>query len=134
MLETHLLKQQHHQLRQELSNALYENDAAKRVIARLVKERDLARENLAAVSAAAVPAANATVPDGTMEVDQQEPTVPELKGVTPELAEIMDQKSVEYVLSLSFLSFFKVSYSLSHFSLPFFSRTCTLKIQIILTV
>ncbi|KAJ3137673.1 hypothetical protein HK100_000446 [Physocladia obscura] len=51
-LETYTLKKQLLQLRQELSNALYENDAAKRVIARLVRERDAARENLAAVSAA----------------------------------------------------------------------------------
>ncbi|KAJ3196109.1 hypothetical protein HK101_010040 [Irineochytrium annulatum] len=52
MLETYQLKQQYATLRQELSNALYENDAAKRVIARLAKERDQARENLATVTAA----------------------------------------------------------------------------------
>ncbi|KAI8802615.1 WD40-repeat-containing domain protein [Cladochytrium replicatum] len=51
MLETYNLKQQYAQLRQELSNSLYENDAAKRVIARLVKERDEARAALASVKA-----------------------------------------------------------------------------------
>ena len=49
MLEVYQLKQQYHALRQELSNALYENDAAKRVIARLIKERDEARQSLESV-------------------------------------------------------------------------------------
>ncbi|KAJ1545976.1 hypothetical protein HK096_005723, partial [Nowakowskiella sp. JEL0078] len=50
MLETFQLKQQYNQVRQELSNAYYEVDAAKRVIARLMKERDEARSALAEVS------------------------------------------------------------------------------------
>ncbi|KAJ3107393.1 hypothetical protein HDU97_004275 [Phlyctochytrium planicorne] len=74
MLETYQLKQQYHQVRQELSNALYENDAAKRVIARLIKERDQARENLATISAAAAAGNSAaTVPEAdssAMDVDE----------------------------------------------------------------
>lgn len=49
-LETYTLKQHLSQLRQELSTALYNNDAAVRVIARLTKERDEARDALGTVS------------------------------------------------------------------------------------
>jgi pre-mRNA-processing factor 19 len=44
MLETYNLKKALDQTRQELSQALYQHDAACRVIARIVKERDSARE------------------------------------------------------------------------------------------
>ncbi|KND02301.1 uncharacterized protein SPPG_02775 [Spizellomyces punctatus DAOM BR117] len=68
MLETFQLKQQYHNARQELSNALYENDAAKRVIARLIKERDEARAALAAVQANF--GQTSAAPEDRMEVDE----------------------------------------------------------------
>jgi pre-mRNA-processing factor 19 len=55
MLEAHQLRQALHASRQELSHALYQHDAATRVIARLIRERDAFRAQLEAAAAAAPP-------------------------------------------------------------------------------
>ncbi|KAJ9629731.1 hypothetical protein H2203_002112 [Taxawa tesnikishii (nom. ined.)] len=50
ILETYQLKQQLAETRQELSTALYYNDSAEKVIARLQKERDEARDALSKIT------------------------------------------------------------------------------------
>ncbi|CBK23997.2 uncharacterized protein [Blastocystis hominis] len=66
MLESFTLKKHLQAVRQELSQALYQHEAACRVIARLIKERDEARAALASVESAAV-----SVPEGPkMEVEE----------------------------------------------------------------
>ncbi|KAF2004223.1 WD40 repeat-like protein [Amniculicola lignicola CBS 123094] len=68
-LESFTLKQQLAQTRQELSTALYQNDAATRVIARLALERDHARNALAQITVSA--GAGAVGNGEAMEVDGQ---------------------------------------------------------------
>jgi pre-mRNA-processing factor 19 len=81
VLETHTLKQHLAQTRQELSTALYQNDAATRVIARISKERDEAREALS----------NVTISGGgqgdAMQVDGQ--------GLPEELVALVDETQKE---------------------------------------
>jgi pre-mRNA-processing factor 19 len=65
-LQTYELQKELAQTRQELSTALYQHDAASRVIARLLKERDEARDALSKITVSA--AANGDA----MQVDSQE--------------------------------------------------------------
>ena len=69
-LETFTLRQHLTQTRQELSRALYEHDAAVRVITRLSRERDEAREALSKFSVGA--GAGTTINGDAMQVDAQE--------------------------------------------------------------
>ncbi|KAF2126413.1 WD40 repeat-like protein [Dothidotthia symphoricarpi CBS 119687] len=79
VLETHTLKQQLAQTRQELSTALYQNDAATRVVARLTRERDEAREALSNVTISGAAAGNGDA----MDVDGQ--------GLSEELVAKVDE-------------------------------------------
>ncbi|KAJ3372749.1 hypothetical protein HDU91_002330 [Kappamyces sp. JEL0680] len=91
MLETFTLKKQYHATQQDLSNALYENDAAKRVIARLIKERDEARQKLSEFKAsfgtsAAPPALEQNVPDVEMNAALDSSIVDRIDALSVELS------------------------------------------------
>ncbi|CAG8795927.1 29190_t:CDS:2, partial [Racocetra persica] len=91
MLETFTLKQQYQQVRQELSHALYQHDAACRVIARLMKERDAAREALANVQAhiAVQPPSDAAASEANTAMEVEE----EKKGVNDVVIEKLNETS-----------------------------------------
>jgi len=87
MLETYTLKQQLESVRQELSHALYQHDAACRVIARLIKERDEARSALANFKGTTVAEAAPAAQGGeSMEVDN---------GISEDVRSKMVGKSTE---------------------------------------
>ena len=83
MLETHELRKNANKLRQELSYALYKEDAAVRVLARVMRERDEARQALASVQSSL-----GVVPqtlNSAMDVDE-EPQQAVEEGLTGEAA------------------------------------------------
>ncbi|KXN83636.1 Pre-mRNA-processing factor 19 [Leucoagaricus sp. SymC.cos] len=70
VLELFSLRQKYNSVRQELSYALYSQDAATRVVARLVRERDAAREALANVQASIGIAPSAPADGGDVEMGE----------------------------------------------------------------
>jgi pre-mRNA-processing factor 19 len=91
-LETFTLKKSLAETRQELSTALYQHDAAVRVIARLTKERDEARDALSKVNVGA----RATASNGeAMQVD----TV----GLSEAIIAKVESTQEKYVYSVSLL-------------------------------
>lgn len=83
-LETYTIRQHLAQTRQELSTALYQNDAASRVIRRLTQERDEARDALSKVSITAGGASNGD----QMQIDSQ--------GLPEALVEKVDATQEKY--------------------------------------
>ncbi|KAF5374980.1 hypothetical protein D9758_000041 [Tetrapyrgos nigripes] len=86
MLEMFALKQQYNSTRQELSYALYAQDAASRVVARLIRERDAAREALANVNASMGIAPTAPAEDVEMNED-----APAEEGLPKEIVSQIDE-------------------------------------------
>ncbi|KAF3910764.1 hypothetical protein ABW20_dc0100648 [Dactylellina cionopaga] len=84
-LETYTLRQQLAQTRQELSTALYQHDAAVRVIGRLIGDRDDARDALSKVKASGV--ASAPSNGDEMQVDSD--------GVPADVKERIDATQFE---------------------------------------
>jgi len=99
MLHSFTLRQQLQAARQELSHALYQHDAACRVIARLTKEATAAREALATLKpqagvSQAVAAASQAVP-GATKVDDMDIVEPAELGMSDEILEKLQNKATE---------------------------------------
>lgn len=88
MLHSFTLRQQLQTARQELSHALYQHDAACRVIARLTKEVNAAREALATLKPKAGPSAG-----GQQYVGEIGDQTNAEAGITPDVLEKLDNKA-----------------------------------------
>jgi len=105
MLESYTLKQHLEQVRQELAHSLYQHDAACRVIARLIKERDQAKSELAsAYSKTGVATGSSAAASGSeeaaaaMDVDASAPGInaaiqAKMKETCDTLSAVRKQKS-----------------------------------------
>ena len=89
MLTTFTLRQQLHTTRQELSHALYQHDAACRVIARLTKEATAAREALATLKPQST--VQPVIAPQQMQVEKEEEG--ELVGLTEEVIQKLQDKA-----------------------------------------
>jgi pre-mRNA-processing factor 19 len=113
VLELFDMKKALQQTREELSQALYQNDAAVRVIARVVLERDLARKELADINATFATASTTQTSsnkrrklDGTVDVvpaEEQSDTIMQGQDSTPNVIpkhhlELIEQKWKELSL------------------------------------
>ncbi|KIJ40188.1 hypothetical protein M422DRAFT_107379, partial [Sphaerobolus stellatus SS14] len=92
VLETFALKQTYNSTRQELSHALYQQDAATRVAARLIRERDAAREALANVKATMGIESSTNGGDVDMQDGAEEQSLP--SDVIAEIEEVSQTLSV----------------------------------------
>lgn len=103
MLHSFTLRQQLQAARQELSHALYQHDAACRVIARLTKEATAAREALAtlkpqasaAVAAAPSQTAAPTASAGAMKEEEEDIVEPAELGMSEEILQKLQDKATE---------------------------------------
>ena len=107
MLDTYNLKTQYKLTQQQLANALYENDAAKRVIARLIKERDEARVTLSQFKAqygapAVSAAASSTKHSADMDVDEQA-----VSNLPAAILKSIDSVNEEYVFLVALKEYLK---------------------------
>ncbi|KAF1568949.1 UNVERIFIED_CONTAM: Pre-mRNA-processing factor 19, partial [Eudyptes robustus] len=95
MLHSFTLRQQLQTTRQELSHALYQHDAACRVIARLTKEVTAAREALATLKPQAGLIVPQTVPSSQPNVAGagESMDLGELAGMTPEIIQKLQDKA-----------------------------------------
>jgi pre-mRNA-processing factor 19 len=85
-LESYTIRQQLAQTRQELSTALYQHDAAVRVIARITRERDEARDALSKV----------TIGNGSAAANSGDQMQVDSEGLPEPLAEKVDATQEKY--------------------------------------